>query len=484
VADERHVSGAVTRLVVRLVRERGGERAVERVWQLARTARAVAELEDVRAWSSYGESRALLEAAAEVLGDACALREAGGQALVEDPAVSDGAALIRSLGEPIEVLRHMPQVAARFSTVVDMEAVDLADGFGLVRAVSCPGFPRYAALCHFTAGLLGRVPSLFDLPGAQVVEVQCETRGDSQCLFRLSWTAAPGVPAADAVGRAYTAVAGRFEALRDSVADLVSAEDVEAVLSRIAARAGLAVRAPRHLLAVRGPGDGRVRVHHQGFTSPDEAAAQAAVLLGDDTKEPNPSWLVADVTSARRHYGRLAALHRPGGAFFPEERAILCAYARLAAAALDAATAVDAARRDASAANALVELAAELASATSVAEVTARVAAAVPMLVDADGAGVWLWNPDDESLTLAAHVGLAADAARALSSVRVHPVESKALRTMIDDQTPRLAVAATVEDPVVAQLLEHSGHSAALVAPIAPEGTFLGAVAATARRGV
>jgi diguanylate cyclase (GGDEF)-like protein len=463
--------------LVQLVRCRGGEAAVEQLLALAGESRTAAELEDVRTWSTFGAFRVLLEATATLLEDVEALRDAGGQALLQPGSGSDVAALLRSLGTPGEVLRRMPQVAAKLCTVVDMEAIDTGDGFGLVRAVSHPGFSRYPALCEYTAGLLAQVPTLFDLPEADVVEVQCETRGDPQCLFRLVWPPAGSVPVADAVDRAYAAISGRFEALRDTVADLISGDDVDTVLARIAGRAGLAVRAPRHLLAIRAGVDGEVRVHHRGFTDA-EAADDAVRLLSDDIHDRGQSWVVADVASSRRHYGRLAAVHVHGAAFFPEEQAVLSAYARLAAAALDAATAVDDARREAAVAHTLLNLAAELASTVSVSAVAQRIADAVPRLVDADAAGVWLWDVECESLALSAQVGFTLEAERALTRMAVGAVDSKALRQMLDDPRPRFASADSAEDRIVTGMLELSGHCAASVVPIAVDGTFLGAVAA------
>ena len=454
---------------------------MQRLLALAAERRTPSELEDVRTWSTFGEFRSLLEATATVLGDPKALRDAGGQALVRHE-TTELAALLRSLGTPGEVLRRMPQVAAKLCTVLDMEAIDTADGFGLVRAVSRAGFPRYPALCEYTAGLLAHVPPLFDLAEAEVVEVQCEARGHAQCLFRLAWRPTASVPVADAVDRAYAAISGRFEALRDSVADLVSGDDVETVLARIAGRAGLAVRAPRHLLAVRAAADGEISVHHRGFTD-ETAAAEAVGLLADEGDDRDGSWLIADVASSRRRYGRLAAVHAPGATFFPEEQAVLSAYARLAAAALDAATAVDDARRQAAVAHALLDLAAELASTVSVTAVAQRIVAAVPKLVDADAAGVWLWDADDEALALGAHVGFTAEAERGVSRMAVGAVDSKALRQMLDDPRPRFASAGSTEDQLVAGLLELTGQCAALVVPIAVDNTFLGAVAAGVATG-
>src|SRR5205807_2601723 len=64
-------------------------------------------------------------------------------------------------------------------------------------------------------------------------------------------------------------LAARLETFQATTADLVPADDVATVLSRITARAGLAVRAPRHLLVVQTTPDAPLHIHHQGFRDED-----------------------------------------------------------------------------------------------------------------------------------------------------------------------------------------------------------------------
>lgn len=118
-----------------------------------------------------------------------------------------------------------------------------------------------------------------------------------------------------------------------------------------------------------------------------------------------------------------------------------------------------------------------MASTISVTAVAQRIATAVPKLVDADAAGVWLWDAHDEALTLAAHVGFSPEAQRRMSRTAVGAVDSKALRQILDEPRPRFA-SAEGDDVLVAGLLELTGQCAASVVPIALDGTFLGAVAA------
>ena len=96
----------------------------------------------------------------------------------------------------------------------------------------------------------------------------------------------------------------------------------------------------------------------------DEAATLAEDVLVTDLRAV-PSRLVVEVVSAQRHYGRLAAIHTVDGGFFREEERLLAVYAGHAAAALDAATALEVARRGERAANLLLALARGLAAADS-----------------------------------------------------------------------------------------------------------------------
>ena len=115
------------------------------------------------------------------------------------------------------------------------------------------------------------------------------------------------------------------------------------------------------------------------------------------------TWLVADVSSHRRAYGRLVAMGDT--AFFPQERYLLELYARYAASALDGATALDEAQRGHAEAQVLLELARMLAAATTGDEVAQRLADTVPEIVDCDRLSVWIWNAADRELVCRAHSG-------------------------------------------------------------------------------
>ena len=131
----------------------------------------------------------------------------------------------------------------------------------------------------------------------------------------------------------------RLNSMFQTASDLISSGDVDEVLARIADRAAIEVRAPRHMLAVRMTADGPLHCHHKGFDDA-EAAEHAQRLLTEAVEDLPDSWLVVPVRSNRREYGRLLATSAEGGRFFELERELLEVYARYAASALDSAAAL------------------------------------------------------------------------------------------------------------------------------------------------
>lgn len=141
----------------------------------------------------------------------------------------------------------------------------------------------------------------------------------------------------------------------------------------------------------------------------EEEAHQIAALL-DGPASGGDTVARIDVASNRRRYGRLAVLGRPAASLLPRELGLLTAYGSLAAAALDAAAALEDARREATVARILLELSSALTTLGSPDEVAERVASAAPALIGCDRsvvtfvreAGVrsdrgarWLWTGRD-----------------------------------------------------------------------------------------
>ncbi|MGI8791732.1 MAG: EAL domain-containing protein [Acidimicrobiales bacterium] len=465
---DRHVSGSTTWNLINLVRHEAGEDAVAAVMLAAGETRSLAEVEDSNGWSSFEQTKRLLEATAEVLGDPRAAERVGTVTASADM-TSEVVALLRSLGSPGELVRHINQAAAKFCTVVDMNPVDIGPNSGLVSGRSVPGFPRYELLCHFTRGLLAQLPMPFDLPPAEVVELECETDGAAQCLFRITWD--PDGPADRDQSAQLKVLEARLEALQQTAADLVSADDLDELLQRITERAGAAVRAPRHVLAISL--DGGLHVASTGCSSEEGQRLGEAIMAEDDND--NTSRLVVDVRSAHRHYGRLAAVYDSGAEFFAAERLLLSTYARLAAVALDAATSLDRSRREASRASSLLQLARDLANTNSVNAAIDTVAIHLPELIGCDAAAVSLL--DGDVLAVAAVTGGDPDQLEFLRSMRVRASETLSLRKMLDQPRPRIATAQNAS-PFVAGLMTITGHAQMASVPMMSDGNVVGLITA------
>ena len=132
--DERHISGSLTWNVLNLVRRSAGEEAVADLVRQSGIGRTQAELEDDAIWVSFDEGRRLFDTATRILGDPRALRKIG-VAIARRDMTSEVVALLRQLGGPGEVLRHIDQVVPKFCTVVHMEAVEIADDFAKVSEI-------------------------------------------------------------------------------------------------------------------------------------------------------------------------------------------------------------------------------------------------------------------------------------------------------------------------------------------------------------
>jgi GAF domain-containing protein len=401
----RDTSGVTTRVVVLYVREHGGDEAVRAMLAHARETRSVEELLDEHGWSTYEQKIRLFRAAAEVLGDPGAVRKIG-QFMLRSRIALPLLVLLRALGSPEQVLRNVAKANSRFSTNSTVQTLEIGNGHAVVTYRLHDGYPPDALDCQYTEGLLSLVPEVFGLPAASVQHGECQVHGAPACLFRLRWRPrhrwGRRVRAENAHLRdQLDAITQRFQELQSVAADLVSTEDVSTVLARIATKASHAVRAPRYLLAARATPASPLRVHHQGFTE-EEASALGERLIRGEPLEHIGSWLVADVASARCHYGKLGAVYAQQEPFFPEERQLLVAYARQAAAALDAATALEEARGRHATARALLQLAQALANLASPEEVAARIAAAVPGVVAADRSSVSLWDAGSQRLSTVA----------------------------------------------------------------------------------
>ena len=161
--------------------------------------------------------------------------------------------------------------------------------------------------------------------------------------------------------------------------------------------------APGYLLALYDTVEVTDRVHADGIDA-DRPGHASPPRCSTARSACGPSRIVIEVASSRQKYGRLAAFY-DDHPFFAFEEGLLAAYAQSAAAALDAATALDQARRRGAATAALLRLARSLSEPASPRRIARIVAGAMTEILDVPATAVLLWDDDRTSLRVAGRSG-------------------------------------------------------------------------------
>ncbi|MFP5348199.1 MAG: putative bifunctional diguanylate cyclase/phosphodiesterase [Actinomycetes bacterium] len=480
--EARETSGATIRLLLAHVRRRGGESAVAEVLRRAATSYGAEDLEDIGFWVGYDTRIRLFEAATEVLADPDTMFKVGTEAL-QNGVNHALVLLLKALGSPGTCYRRLPGAVVKFSTTSTMEILDARRSSATIRYRLHDGYRHSRLDCAYARGLLSVVPQLFGLPPARIDHAECESDGYDSCLYRVSWDERSKLPwrrrraANGAVSPELVALRGQLEALQSAASDLVEAHSLDVILQRITERAAGAVLAPSYVLAVESPRGGPALVHSVGLS--DDAAAELAPALL--SRAPLGAHVVAvDVESSRRWHGRLAALYAPGQPQVADERPLLQAYARHAAAALDLVIALEDSRRGESRAEALLGLAHALAGANDTRSVAEVVALALPTVVGTTRGSVLLWDAGRAELRGAASVGLTPEEHELLMSTPIPLDGTPELMAILTRHQPQ--VLSLARSSAVVRQLMRSLHLERLTAvPLVADGTLLG-VATTAWR--
>lgn len=478
--QQRDCSNLTNALIIGYVRRRGGDAAVEQLLTTAGETRPMAELIDEGRWSSYGQKLRLFEAASTVLGDTDTPRLVG-ETVLEQQTGTAIRLMLRALGSPASVCRSVAKASAKFSTNYTCVALSVSRDGAVISNRLHEGYEPNIIDCKYTTGLLSQIPALFGLDPAVVLHEECQVRGAPACIYTLSWRARRRLPWDRSRNKvAYLQeelrlLTERHEELQSTIVDLVSPADVDTVLRRITRRAADAVRAQRFLLALSDEAEG-VSVHHDGMSTEDALRLASEVLL-DEPDDGGGSRLIVDVASSRRFYGRLVAVYDFQHIFFPEERRLFASYARQAAVALDAATALEEARRRGETASTLLELSRQLAQATSTDEVAQRLADVVPTVIGAHRATVLLWDAEHQELRFRARASSDELDPSVLPKHSISVTDTPALAEMLRTRRPQ-HIHRDSADPYLRDRLTAINVEEILGVPIQSGGEMLGAIAA------
>jgi len=484
-ASPQQICNSVTRALISYLRRSGGEGAVSATLELAGETRSLEELCDPFKWGSYDQAHALFSAAVLVMNDPDIGRRAG-ENLISTHEQGGLQELLRSLSGPEEVIALAPTIVPRVSSLTTMDAVSVESESALVSARTDPSITRDRIFCGFTAGVLARLPWLYGMEVAEVTEIQCQTRGDERCLFKVAWDRSAGSDEDPDrriahLKRQVETLTSRIESLEVAAADLATSSDIDTLLKTIVMRASLAVRGFKYVLAVRLPQDDDLRVHHIGC-SDAEARARATEILAKHSDEAATDRLIVEVASSRHHFGRLAVFYPEGYAFQPHEHRELRAYAGHAAAALETAAALDEARQRSEVLAATLALASSVAGATTAAEVATILAHESPTILDSERCCVILWEPADEIFIRVPNGegALSEDSPAASDTSRLGRATLRAphLAIHLARNPEPVVVSEHMHDHLLASVLELAGMGSAIIAPIVSKDLLLGMLVA------
>jgi diguanylate cyclase (GGDEF)-like protein len=385
---ECHFAGVNSWLMIRYLHEQGGPDAVEQLLRATNETRTADELADLGTWSTYDQFRRLLEGMRAALGHD-ALKQAAGSGLA-DPSMPEMTNMLQSLGSPEALLGMIVESGgASLAPVIEIEGRATSPTEWVVRENFVDGFAPFPEYCSWSAGLYSNIPQLFGMR-PEVEKVACACDGAPVCEYHIRWFPDEPGTSTEFLESRVEILTARLESLHATVADLVSDDDLERVLTKIVGSAAHSMHAPIFVLALESLPSAPKNVYAKGIDDA-EAVGLAAQLLRADP-EADEHRVVVDVLSSQRRYGRLAAIN-PNGVFFPQERVVLQAYARLAAAALDSASALDDARRQARTARALLDLSNSLAQLATTDDMAANIVRALPAVIGCDRAAVALFEP-------------------------------------------------------------------------------------------
>ncbi|WP_186816380.1 EAL domain-containing protein [Cellulomonas aerilata] len=432
-----------TRLVLQLVADRLGEDGVAAVLRRADVQGQRDTLRSATGRVDHPTKLRLFAAAADVLGDDRFGLELGAAAL-RDPAFATVRALVRSAGSPQRALRLVSRASARLDSAAVLRCQDAAPGAASVVSRVSPPDHADRVDCDYTIGLLRQVPVLFGEAAAEVRHTECQVDSAPECVYELRWkrpwrtrwsrTQAPtgGEVAAGPIAPFEHRLAG----LQSAAADLVGGGSLEDVLERIAARAGSAVHAPGHVLAVTLPSGRRHRRHVGAGTGLTGAVDELhAAGPGSHVVAGHPVLTVA-VESAAQHHGYLSAVALPGQDFLPEDLGTLAAFAQHAAAGVEMAGHLERAREESRTARLLLAVASSLSRHRTVASVADAVAAAVPPLTGADRSAFALLDPDTHRATIAGMWGWPDRLTDEVARYTTDPQESPELCALLRSPAP------------------------------------------------
>jgi diguanylate cyclase (GGDEF)-like protein len=389
---EHHISGVYAKILIEFLVETMSPDAIEELLANAEETRSLVELADAGSWNSYHQFRRLLEERARI--DPTSLHQQS-ELLAGWLRSQELSQAAQTLGSPSELIAGGSELNP-LVPIRRYEKTEVSPNEWTIQERFEEGYEPYPEFCDFAAVQYALILAMFNLTSGHVIEEQCQCRGDAGCLFRISWRNDDTDAKMAEKFRVRAELAeSRLEQIQEMITDLACNEQHEDVLQGfVASTLHTAVGAGGALLVLE-PREGKPReIYSEGLPASKVDAIAEDLLAG---RAGSDNLITVDVASARRHYGYLT-IDEGGGVFSKLSQASLETYARLAAAALDTADALDEARHQAKTAGVLLHLATSLTELVSTEETATKLIQAVPGIIDCDRAAIFLNSVDEHGI--------------------------------------------------------------------------------------
>ena len=179
------ISGIYTMPIVDSLEKRLSADELRDFLARAGETRSVEDLRDLASWTSFDQFKRLLQEASRLFDSPFQTLGVGDDVDVDVSSATVVAEIVQAFDSPGAMLRsgeNNPMMPMR-----RYEITELAPNEWMIREWFIDGFEPYPEFCSFSAGLYAGIPMYFGFPAAEVIEEECQCRGDSACLFRLRW---------------------------------------------------------------------------------------------------------------------------------------------------------------------------------------------------------------------------------------------------------------------------------------------------------
>lgn len=462
------IRGTFIRNVARYIQRAIGEDALEELLGRTGLSRVVLEREFANEWRASAEMDAVLEVALELTQDRDLGRRIGEQAFYEIP---DAYPFLIGTGSIGAAVVEAVNIASRSRVRTPFEVREVTSQSVTVVG---DGSSRGYLGCGITQGFWSQIPSLFGAVGS-VVELQCESRGDSHCEYLVRWE----FPATARGVRSHTqqdrreSLLRRYEQMHAMAAEFANTTNIEQLLPAIARKAAAVVAAPFSIVAIEPPAEvGLWNIGSYGLTK-KEAERMVAAYHETGKLPTTAAHIISPIRPEQGSYGYIIALQQDGIPIRSHDQRMLNAFTAFAAPSIETAQAMEASCLERDAAWALLQLSHSLAKLTDVRDIAREVSRAVPYVVPCDETSVLRWCPDDGTMTILGSWPRVAPA-----ELQTFPVdEAGSTWELVTKHVPVTITSSTASQATKSYITERTVDSL-LAVPIVVQGELFGMVTA------